>query len=139
MYQTQKNNVTYIDDLPDLTDLESGGHGGNRENMPSHHVQEPDQYSKFIRPTMGPPHNQSGMAPQQPPPPEFFQPPPQQLQQEAPMRPASNSPTCLEIADHVMACPICSIFYKNDNTIYIVSIIVLAIICILLLKKVLGV
>ena len=52
---------------------------------------------------------------------------------------SANSPSCLEIADHVSNCPICSRFYKNDNTIYIIAIVVLLIICILLLKKCLDI
>ncbi len=46
-------------------------------------------------------------------------------------------PTCLEMAQHVKNCPICTKFYDNDKTVYIIIIIVLAIICILLLKRVL--
>jgi len=40
-------------------------------------------------------------------------------------------PTCLEMAQHVKNCPICTKFYDNDKTVYIIIIIVLAIICIL--------
>lgn len=50
-----------------------------------------------------------------------------------------NSPTCLSVAEHIANCPICSKFYDNDKTIYIIAIIVLAIVCILLLKRVLNV
>lgn len=46
-------------------------------------------------------------------------------------------PSCLEFADHVQACPLCSKFYNNDKTIYIIAIVILAIVCILLLKRVL--
>ena len=46
-------------------------------------------------------------------------------------------PTCLELAQHVKNCPICTKFYDNDKTVYIIIIIVLAIVCILLLKRVL--
>ena len=48
------------------------------------------------------------------------------------------SPSCLDIAGHVSSCPICTKFYNDDRTIYIIAIIVLAVICILLLKKVLD-
>ena len=48
-----------------------------------------------------------------------------------------NSPSCLEVAEHVANCPICSKFYNNDKTIYIVAIVALSVICILLLKRVL--
>ena len=50
----------------------------------------------------------------------------------------NNTPTCLDIAEHIANCPICSKFYNNDKTLYIVSIVVLSIICIILLKKVLD-
>lgn len=143
-YAQPNRNVTYIDDLPDLEDLESGGgmqgvgqfqQGPGNGSGPGYD-QIPEQYKKFIRSSMGPPPNQSGMAPinpqlQQ----EFFQLP--QHAQE-PMRPPSNSPTCLDIHEHVQTCPICSRFFKNDNTMYIIAIVVLSIICILLLKRVLN-
>ena len=50
-----------------------------------------------------------------------------------------GSPSCLDVAEHISKCPICSKFYNTDKTIYIIAIITLAIICILLLKKVLDV
>ena len=50
-----------------------------------------------------------------------------------------GTPTCLDVAEHIANCPICSKFYNTDKTIYIIAIIALAIICILLLKKVLDV
>ena len=45
--------------------------------------------------------------------------------------------SCLDIAAHIDNCPICSKFYKNDKTVFIVSIVLLTIVCIILLKKVL--
>ena len=155
MYSQQnKRNVTYIDELPDLEDLESrpGMQGGPMMGVGQHTPFQhhgppggiPEKYKKFIRNPMGPPPPGSGMNPynqqhQQ----EFFPPPfpPQQFsppQQNTQTRPPNDSPSCLEIADHVGSCPICSKFYKNDNTIYIITIIMLAIICILLLKRVLN-
>ena len=32
--------------------------------------------------------------------------------------------SCLEIAGHVQECPICSKFYNNDKTVYIIVIII---------------
>ena len=50
-----------------------------------------------------------------------------------------NSPySCLDIAGHIENCPICSKFYNNDKSVYIIAIIILVIICIILLKKVLD-
>lgn len=47
--------------------------------------------------------------------------------------------SCLDIANHIQGCPICSKFYKDDKTPYIIAIALLAIICILLLKRILNV
>ena len=49
-----------------------------------------------------------------------------------------NTPSCLEVAEHIVNCPICSQLYKNDRTIYIVIIVILTIVCLLLLKKILN-
>jgi len=135
MYAKNKN-VTYIEELPELEDLEPGRVPRGSIQQPGQQI--PEKFKKFIRHSMGPPAPESGMAPYQPQPSkqqEFFTPPPQH---QAPIRPPAGSPSCLDIADHVGACPICSKFYKNDNSIYIIAIVVLAIICILLLKKVLN-
>lgn len=50
-----------------------------------------------------------------------------------------GSPSCIEVAEHFMSCPVCSRLYNNDKTVYIIAIVVLAFISILLLKKVLDV
>jgi len=51
----------------------------------------------------------------------------------------TNSPSCIDVSNHLVMCPVCSRLYNNDKTVYIISIVVLAFICILLLKKVLDV
>lgn len=43
--------------------------------------------------------------------------------------------TCLDVANHIQNCPICSKFYENDKSMYIVIIIILLIMCIILVKK----
>lgn len=150
--QPNKKNVTYIDDLPDLEDLESRGgmhgppHGmqGVGEHSQFQHNGPPGgipaKFQKFIRNPGGmtPPPRESGMgSPQQQH--EFFAPPPPpQQQQQEQYTPLSDSPNCLDVHSHVQACPICSRFFKNDNTVYIIAIVILAIICILLLKRVLN-
>ena len=50
----------------------------------------------------------------------------------------SGMGNCLDVSGHIENCPICSRLYKHDKTIMIITIVVLAIICILLLKKVLN-
>lgn len=44
---------------------------------------------------------------------------------------------CIDVANHIKSCPICSKFYDNDKTMYVITIIILVIICIILMKKVL--
>src|SRR6056300_1953922 len=153
---SSENNVTLIENLPELHDLE------NYENphIPQEHAV---RVSKFIRDDQVF-HSQSGM--------RSIQQSPNYLEQNQPRyqeyshqynSPASsieyqpeqdptirvkeevktidmpkNSPSCLDVAEHIMNCPLCSKFYHNDNTIYIITIVVLVIIVILLLKKVLN-
>jgi hypothetical protein len=148
-------NVTYIDDLPDLDQLEGQGqyqgqYQGNQQHSSYNQAygntnsQQPD-VSKYIRQHSHTSNNQvdnmhgqefysqSQQEPQEP------QQKYQQQQQEIEQYNIKNSPTCIEISDHVSNCPICCKFYNNDNTIYIIVIIVLTIICLLLLKRVLDI
>jgi hypothetical protein len=46
---------------------------------------------------------------------------------------------CIEVAEHINSCPICSKFYNVDKTPYILAIVILSIICIILLKRVLSI
>jgi hypothetical protein len=154
------NNVTMIDELPDLQQLEGGRNYGNNSH-PSYgnaygNPDTPD-VSKFIRgnnyyqqrqfPTSGmsPPGQQTGGYP-----------PPGYQENVYPSSDPINemegnfsegnekkftgegSPSCIQVNDHIKSCPICCKFYKNDNTVYIIIIIVLSIMCILLLKRVLD-
>lgn len=48
----------------------------------------------------------------------------------------SPSISCIEIARHIKSCPICSKFYDNDKTGYVIAIVFLLVACIILLKKV---
>lgn len=50
-----------------------------------------------------------------------------------------SNTTCIQVAEHIRDCPICCKFYKNDNTVYIIVIIILSIMCLLLLKRVLDI
>jgi hypothetical protein len=49
------------------------------------------------------------------------------------------SVSCIDISCHIQNCPICSKFYNGDKSLYIIIIIILAIVSLLLLKRVLGV
>jgi hypothetical protein len=133
-----------LEDLPDLSDLQSPSHPPyiGASMLPEAEV---ERYKKFIRGGHVPP-SESGMFPRPPPPP----PPPNMIDQDITPYTSntddikskyglSNSPSCLEVADHIANCPICSKFYNTDKTMHIVIIVLLAIICIILLKKILNV
>jgi hypothetical protein len=107
---------------------------------------------KFIRPSMNQPLQESGMRPNYIP--NVGNPMVQPLVQPQliPMieekqedkivllhEKLKGTPSCLEIADHISMCPICSRFYRNDSTIFVIAIVILVIICILLLKRVLNI
>jgi len=132
-----RTNVTMIDDLPSLDDLE--GNSG-LSMIPSDNA---NQINKFIRNGYQPPQ-EAGMNTRQ-----------QQQQQQLPVYEAQPQEiqfyeqpkyakhiehlSCISVAEHANNCIVCSRLYNNDRTGYVIVIILLAIICILLLKRVLNV
>jgi hypothetical protein len=115
---------TKIEDLPELGDVEG--------QLPRHD----GSMNKFIRgghQMMQQAGMQAYAPPPQHPPQEMMAPPP------PPAQPDWESISCLDINRHITQCPICSRFYGRDNTVYIIAIIVLCIVCLLLLKRVLNV
>ena len=151
--------VTMIDDLPNLEDLEGGGGGpgGYRsmalpsergDNFPNQGGLPPgigESYQKYLRGSYKPMSKQSGMYAEAyddvthiTPPPQLLA-PPQVMEPMAIPRYEPQQYNCIDIANHVQSCPICSRFYANDRTVYIIAIVVLTIVCLLLLKRVLNV
>lgn len=148
--------VTYIDDLPELDDIENVDgpkpYGApirqqlKESKYPGGDLLPPEgaeRYQKFIRGTHQVPHD-AGMESMvaAAPPPEF---PADQgygtdgelmVQQRYHLPP--GSPSCIDVANHIEVCPICSRYYKGDKSIYLVAIVVLAVLCLLLLKRVLN-
>ena len=155
MRYSNLQNVTSLDMLPELEDLETSGFANNQQKstypgaamLPP---KESDRFAKYIRGN----HTisqQAGMTPHiQEHQYQHQQPEYKSIQEEtykAPNRKEeglktfnmpSGTPSCLDVAEHIANCPICSKFYNTDKTIYIIAIISLSIICILLLKKVLD-
>jgi hypothetical protein len=145
------SNVTMIEDL---IDLDETNHSLSSNNILPN--DQEDKYSKFIRQKHIPkyseyqnnqeqiipynqqqfmnnnqeqiiPHNQQ----------QFMNNIPLEYHQPLYNIPMHSPYSCLDIAAHIDNCPICSKFYKNDKTVFIVSIVLLTIVCIILLKKVL--
>ena len=50
----------------------------------------------------------------------------------------NNDINCLDICNHIKDCPLCSQFYDNDKTIYIIIIVMLCILNLIFLKKILN-
>jgi hypothetical protein len=48
-----------------------------------------------------------------------------------------SSNQCIDVADHAANCPVCSKLYANNNTIFILIIVFLALVNLLLLKRIL--
>lgn len=157
----QNPHVTMINELPDLEDLE--GVGDYHVQMDRHIMERPslqdDKYQKNIRGThrLNPqagmenvPGPMEGYGSAQPNsfhatlhPQEManHNPIPKMQEMAMPMQYPNNhmSISCVDIAKHIQDCPICSKFYHNDKTVYIIAIVVLSIVCLLLLKRVLNV
>ena len=144
-----RNNVTMIDDLPYLDDIERKSY---MTGVPS---SEMKQVSKFIRDTTYNPPFESGMAYNQvqqqqqqiqqqiqlppPPPPqpiEGFQHNQEHMKQENFHRILSLS--CVDVAEHASNCIVCSRLYNNDMTLYIIVITILLLTIVILIKKVLD-
>ena len=150
-YGNIEQNVTPLEMLPDLEDLE-------KSDFSPMNVLPPGEAEKFGRYIRGNHHNgitkQSGMTE------NFHSVQPRHLNQQQhhyndqkenydfpkqeehsikTFNMPSGTPSCLDVAEHIANCPICSKFYNTDKTIYIIAIVILSLICILLLKKVLDV
>lgn len=154
--QQTRSSVTMIDELPELSDVErSQGQdypqmgqgypnaqpsqqGAGYQRMDSILPNEmADKYRRVIRQSHSA-HPDSGMTSMN------TQVQQDEYIQESPPQPQYRSDplhdiSCLHIANHIYECPICSRFYNNDKTVYIICIVVLSIICLLLLKRVLNV
>ena len=135
----RQHNVTMLDDLPNLEDMEAAGRSAPLDpQIMDRPDATDDKYMKYIRGShrmmeqAGMDHSAPQPQPYHPQPqpqphhPVYHQPPPPQF-------------NCIDIAAHITDCPICSKFYGNDKTAYMIAIVVLSIVCILLLKKVLNV
>jgi hypothetical protein len=161
--------TTSIDMLPDLEELEgprplAGGVIGSSMHSSKYlgsgilPPSEVEKYSKFIRGNHQL-HPESGMAsyvnnneqtggtpPPMTPPNQEYAVPKRENNNEG-IHIGSNPkyslpeglPSCIDCANHIASCPLCTQIYNNDKTIYIIAIVVLSIICILLLKRVLNV
>jgi hypothetical protein len=145
--------VTFLEDLPDVNDFETTrDYGENNHSMQSAHPQRPNinTQTRFIRKSAQPMYPESGMV--NIPSSNMILDPAEE--HEEPVTHSNNHPqtvaseilepftpscqiNCQDVYFHIDSCPVCKKFYKQDNTLYLVIIAVLLLICALLLKKIL--
>ena len=132
------NNITRIEDLPELSDIDNSyGDSGMTGNT------DP-KMNKYIRNYTRQTYNntmdnmnsrnsepyQSQMYIEQEPKvyeKEFYEP-----------TPLPTRLNCLDVCNHIKDCPLCSKFYHNDNTLFIIIIVCLLILTVILTRKVLN-
>jgi hypothetical protein len=126
--------VTLIEDLPELEQVEK------TEN----NIQD-DRVRRFLRPGSNIKNlpQQSGMYIDQQLPPQMQMPPqmPPVYHRDEKIVETYTPPKicCQDVYEHINDCQICKKFYKTDNTVYLIIIAILTLVCALLLKKVLKV
>jgi len=139
--------TTSIEELPDLEELESSRHNPMQMNRQINRkldiVPNSEKYDKFLRNNYTPP-DESGMNYVEKPQEMYMQNMhmgymEQQPQYKENIYDGRGEPSCIQISNHISNCPICIKFYNNDKTLYILAIVILAIFCILLIKKVLNI
>ena len=139
-YRSDSEKVTLVDELIDLDNQPSVQN--MNDILPSG---DQNKYTKYIRNSHVSKYPELNIPQQQIMPSniaeaysqEFYDPQFQQhnLQQPGNKIPSNSPYSCLDIAGHINNCPICSKFYNNDKSLYIVTIVILIIVCVLLLKK----
>ena len=140
-------NVTFIDDLFDANSLMSGNDDYiDKDNLDrdsytnqvmTRHIRKQNDANQYLVAMNGgkyiPPQPPVQYQPQP-------QPQPQQLQYYQPVQSQhyydQQDISCISIANHIKECPICSKFYNCDNSIYIICIVLLIIVCVILLKRI---
>lgn len=135
------SNVTLIENLPELSDIENSyGKGGGEEDFSGMgRGNRGAGVEKYIRKLarenyQNTPYERAQYVVDQPPQKydytsEAFESP----------SPSPSQFTCLDVCNHIKGCPVCSKLYNNDNSLYIIIIIALLILVIILTKKVLNV
>ena len=95
--------------------------------------QQPYQQQPYIKTPYNKPFNHYGYENQVYQNNDYYEP------YESTTTPTPKQSNCVDVADHVKNCNVCSRLYNMDRTMYFIIIGILAIICILLLKKVIDV
>ena len=153
MYRTNNpQNTTSVDELPELEDIEGpqqfqnavrNNYKGSRypDGIPNG-IMPPnsEKFERFRRNSHLAPEEAGMTQAQYNVPQEQYVPQsPEHIPARIERYEGNTDPTCLQVANHIANCPLCSKYYNNDKTVYIIAIVILTIVCILLLKKILNI
>ncbi len=133
---------TMIDDLPDVSEIDYRNSNNNNSGLAMVPRDISDKIAGKIRNTSHQFHDSSGMNNMYNQNPNNFngiiEPSYYHMDQ------ADNGPThifnrnsCVDVSEHTVHCTVCSKLYNNNNTVFILVIIFLAIVNLLLLKRIL--
>ena len=129
--------VTLLEDLPDLNDMNSD----SQYDMQASILEDPRMPSNIATRHLRKghvPHSQSGMDQ-----PDNYM--TERVNRNINIENASiieqqpRQLSCQDVYYHIEDCPMCKKFHRNDNTVYLIIIAALIILCTLLFKKVLNV
>ena len=134
------NNITRIEDLPELSDIDNSygdsGMTGNTDPKMNKYIRNYTRQAYNNSMDMNNNMNlrnaelyQSQVYMEQPKvyEKEFYEP-----------TPLPTTLNCLDVCNHIKDCPLCSKFYHNDNTLFIIIIVCLLILTVILTRKVLN-
>ena len=124
-----QRNVTYISELPELEDLEKNEN--TKKGIKSYHIKEPMRLSHMSG--MSYRHGDYGPSRENLSDPIIDH--PEERYENFHHR---YSSPCMDLANHMKDCPICSRFYNNDRMMYIIAIVLLSLLCLMLIKKILN-
>lgn len=136
------NNVTRIEDLPELSDIDNSyggdnsGMGGNTDPKMNKYIRNYTRqtYNNSMDNNMNMNMNSRSAEPYQ-----YIEQEPKVYEKEFyEPTPLPTRLNCLDVCNHIKDCPLCSKFYHNDNTLFIIIIVCLLILTVILTRKVLN-
>ena len=141
------NNITRIEDLPELSDIDNSYGGGGDSGMGGN---TDPKMNKYIRNYTRQSYNNSmdnnmnnnmnmNLRNAEPYQSQVYMEEPKVYEKEFyEPTPLPTRLNCLDVCNHIKDCPLCSKFYHNDNTLFIIIIVCLLILTVILTRKVLN-
>ena len=131
MNNYHQQQVTMIENLPDVDEIENN-------DFTEQKLQKFIRKPQVLSPDSGMVSNNFHQQSYEQQIPQFRQPVMNSNIPRNNIQPYPQQMNCLDISHHIQESPICSKFYNNDKSVYIIMIVILAILCLLLIKKVMN-